>query len=386
MSYIINQTNGQILLTLLDGTADGPNINPGLNKSDMNLFGKNYPSYGEYQNENFVKLLQNFANTTPPTKPLVGQLWYDSSAGFVKVYTGTTFKTLSPITVSTTAPVLPNVGDQWFSATSNQLKIYSGSNWNTVGPAYDASLGISGSIVETVYDTTTAAHTVVKIYNNNNVTAIVSFDSAFTPNVTIPGFSTIYAGMTFSSLNNSGVYGGISADSTKLKGVDGGSYSRKDINETFSANVAIGNGDLSLTSYTGDAHIRNNSLNKDITISVNQGGTLTPALRISGLNNQITIANDPVLSLGVATKNYVDTAIASTVVSYAKIVSPTLSGQPRAPTPAVTDNSTQIATTAFTKNAISATRDALWLGSNKTVSTSAPTTGSGNIGDFWFQI
>ena len=51
MSYAITQTNGQLIMTLLDGTADGPDVNPGLNATDINLIGKNYPGYGQIQNE-----------------------------------------------------------------------------------------------------------------------------------------------------------------------------------------------------------------------------------------------------------------------------------------------------------------------------------------------
>ena len=72
MAYAINTTDGQVLIQILDGTADGPSINPGANSADVDLFGKNYPLYGEFLNENFVKLLQNFANATPPSKPLKG--------------------------------------------------------------------------------------------------------------------------------------------------------------------------------------------------------------------------------------------------------------------------------------------------------------------------
>ena len=72
MSYSLNKTTGELLITLLDGTADGPDINPGQNVADLDLFGKNYPLYGQYLDENFIKLLQNFASTTAPATPLQG--------------------------------------------------------------------------------------------------------------------------------------------------------------------------------------------------------------------------------------------------------------------------------------------------------------------------
>ena len=71
MSYTINRYNGTQIAVVADGTIDAT--------IDLKLIGKNYAGYGEVQNENFVHLLENFANTTQPPKPLPGQIWYDSS-------------------------------------------------------------------------------------------------------------------------------------------------------------------------------------------------------------------------------------------------------------------------------------------------------------------
>ena len=55
MPYTINKTNGTILTDLLDNSVD--NIT-----TDLSLVGKNTANYGELFNENFIKLLENFAN------------------------------------------------------------------------------------------------------------------------------------------------------------------------------------------------------------------------------------------------------------------------------------------------------------------------------------
>ena len=66
MPYTLNRTDGSTLVTLADGVVD--------NTTDLQLVGRNVAGYGEIQNENFVKLLENFASvTTPPSKPQVGQ-------------------------------------------------------------------------------------------------------------------------------------------------------------------------------------------------------------------------------------------------------------------------------------------------------------------------
>ena len=84
MAYNINKTNGDLLVVVEDGTAD-------LNSTSLALIGRNFSGFGEYFNENFIKLLENFANSTQPSAPLVGQLWYDSATQLLKVYNGEDF-------------------------------------------------------------------------------------------------------------------------------------------------------------------------------------------------------------------------------------------------------------------------------------------------------
>ena len=104
MSYTINTTTGQVLITIPDGTADGPEVNQGSNSTNLDLFGKNYPTFGQAQNQNFIRLLQNFANTLAPDKPLEGQLWYD--VGTTVIRSASAFTRL-PISVSAASTVVP---------------------------------------------------------------------------------------------------------------------------------------------------------------------------------------------------------------------------------------------------------------------------------------
>ena len=50
MSYQLNKTDGTLLLDLIDGQIDTASTN-------LTLVGRNYSGYGEYFNENFIKLL-----------------------------------------------------------------------------------------------------------------------------------------------------------------------------------------------------------------------------------------------------------------------------------------------------------------------------------------
>lgn len=78
MAYVINKTNGETLFVVQDGGISSV--------GGLTFFGKKYPNYGKLQNENFLKLLENFSNSTAPTSPLEGQLWWDSANRSIKIY------------------------------------------------------------------------------------------------------------------------------------------------------------------------------------------------------------------------------------------------------------------------------------------------------------
>lgn len=79
MSYVINNTRGQIVAIVPDGT-----INTAA--TPVTLVGRGVTSYGEYENENYVYLLENFANSSAPPNPVLGQLWYNSSTDIISNY------------------------------------------------------------------------------------------------------------------------------------------------------------------------------------------------------------------------------------------------------------------------------------------------------------
>jgi hypothetical protein len=72
MPYTITLTNGTPITTIADATVD--------TTTSLTLLGKNYPGYGTILADNLVHLLENSANITAPSAPLVGQLWYNTNA------------------------------------------------------------------------------------------------------------------------------------------------------------------------------------------------------------------------------------------------------------------------------------------------------------------
>ena len=134
MAYTINNTIGTVLKVLADGTIDTTTL-------DITLIGKGYAGFGERLNENFVKLLENFSNTSEPSNKIKGQLWYDSLNNQLNVYTGSKFKPVGSTTNSTTQPSNAVTGDMWFDTTNNQLYVYGGTSWTLIGPTT-----VSGSL------------------------------------------------------------------------------------------------------------------------------------------------------------------------------------------------------------------------------------------------
>jgi hypothetical protein len=181
MSYTINLTDGALFATIADGTIN--------TTSSMTLVGKNYAGYGQFLDTNFIHLLENASNTTAPGAPLTGQLWWNSGATTLNVYSGTAWKVIGSATASTTAPSgsVSVAGDLWYNSTNAQLNVYTGSSWLLVGPQASAGQGITGAVAATITDTTSTDHVVLELYTANVIVGMVSKDATFTPGSSVPG-------------------------------------------------------------------------------------------------------------------------------------------------------------------------------------------------------
>jgi hypothetical protein len=164
-------------------------------------------------------------------------------------------------------------------------------------------------------------------------------------------------------------------------------YARNDIDSTFYGNIVIGGGNLVISTNVGNGTSKflNNITNGNISFHANVAGASTALLHLNGATGQVTVHQDPTSALDVATKQYIDNNLSANVSLLATIYSPALTGIPTAPNAAPTANTAQIATMSSVHSAISTSNSGAWFGSQKTISTSAPS-GSGNPGDFWFQI
>jgi len=306
MAYTINLTDGSIFATIADGTIN--------TSSSMTLVGKNYAGYGEFLDENFIHLLENSANTTAPSAPLTGQIWWDSSNSNLNVYSGSAWKRIGGATSQASAPSggTSVSGDLWYDSTNAQLKVYTGTAWLLVGPAFTAGTGTTGAIVDTIVDNTAVSHVVIKFYVEDSVVAIMSKDASFTPQTTITGFTTVRPGMTMATIVGSQVplFQGTATDSQLLDGIDSTGFLSSTTNDTTSGTLGVLN-DSGLTvgvdqdaklsvSGAGVVTLANQTSGQNLTFSVNVGGTPTTALTIYGANG--TVAGNQVNA------NYADVA------------------------------------------------------------------------------
>jgi len=287
MAYTINKTSGTILTTVADGTLD--------TTTDITLIGKNFPGYGETLNENFVRLLENFANSASPTSPIAGQLWWDTTNNLLKVYTGTSFKNIGTSTASASSPSSAVVGDLWWDTVNEQLKAYSGTSWVVIGPQFTGLAGTSGSIVEFVTDSLAVSHTIVSLYTANTRVAIISKDATFTPSPAISGFTTISPGINLASAgvipNNA--FTGLATNANTLDGLDSLDFMRSTANTSTTGTLAVNNNNGLTVGVSGDAKI---SVSGSTAFFENQtnGGTYVIRVRDSGgtQTNAITVNNN----------------------------------------------------------------------------------------------
>jgi len=176
MAYILNKTNGSVVATVQDASLDST--------TDLTFLGRNYAGYGEIQNENFLKLLENFNNSSPPTKPIEGQIWYDSLSNRLNIYDGFNWKSVSNLDVSPTDPLDTKTyssGDLWFNNNSEQLYVFNGTNFVLVGPpsAADTLAAWRGSYE---YNTTTIGvkqYTIKAVIGSDDTVAAIVSNSSY---------------------------------------------------------------------------------------------------------------------------------------------------------------------------------------------------------------
>jgi hypothetical protein len=131
MAYALNKSDNGLLITLEDGVVD-------TTTTSLTLIGRNAPTFGERQNENFIRLLENFARATAPGSnvgdavgpPMIGQLWYNVTTKQINVYTGSGadngWKSLGGLVKGLSTDTVANLkqGDFYYATDTETLSIH----------------------------------------------------------------------------------------------------------------------------------------------------------------------------------------------------------------------------------------------------------------------
>ena len=312
MAYTINKTDGTVVVTITDGTVD--------NTTSLQLFGKSYSGFGEGLNENLVKLLENSASTSAPTAPLLGELWFDTSANTIKVYDGSSFKPTGGARSSSTEPSSASAGDLWHKSDDDQIYFYTGSAFQLLGPVFTSGQTLSGWKIETV-TASSVNKTIASMFVGNTRVAVLSKE-AFTPDGGSPtstplaanGFATVASGITL----NSTLGASFSGNSAQASAVDvsgttntsatviaGGNFLRADAADTTTgaltidadAGLLVGDEqELTITASSGDVTIAQTRQDKNLSFTINDGGVTKTPLSFAGSTGNITLTGNTTIT------------------------------------------------------------------------------------------
>jgi hypothetical protein len=291
MAYKINNTFGTLLVTLADGTIDTAT-------TDLTLIGKGYAGFGEKLNENIVKLLENFNNTSAPNNKIQGQLWFDQTNKRLNVYDGTKFKPAGGPTNSASQPTNAVLGDTWFDTANKQLYVYNGTAWTLIGPTTVAGSGVTQVVSEVGADDTGVNQSYLKLVANDAVVGVVS-DRVFTPSSTetngaaliAAGFSAVAQGIQLSSSVSNAKFRGTATNADTLGGVAAANYLRSDANDSTNSSFTIANdtglilgagSDVTMSLSSDNLTIANTTQDKDIIFTVNDGGVAKTLMTLDG--------------------------------------------------------------------------------------------------------
>jgi hypothetical protein len=178
--------------------------------TSLDLVGPGYVAYGQAIAQNFVRLLENFSSPNPPTSPIEGQLWYDTSNPNRKILrinngsaTSARWPSANGIYQQANDPGIQYNqtlidGDIWVDTGNTQLKIRYGNNWTLVGPNVSAGDNKTGSESVSLTSNTGNVYPVILNWINGQVVEIIAYNS-FTPRTVINGFSSLSPGINLTT-------------------------------------------------------------------------------------------------------------------------------------------------------------------------------------------
>lgn len=182
MTYNLKKADGTPFVSLPDNVID-------TQSTGVALIGANAVNFGLYLNENFIYLMQNFANVSAPINPLVGQLWYDTVSANLKYYNGITWKVMVPPFDGAAGTATVSISGQSIALTLAGNQIIYAVSLVSIDPAL---LPSTVSINDTAYSMSArfpqglaAGVTMATDGNNLRFVGVASKANAFASNMTI---------------------------------------------------------------------------------------------------------------------------------------------------------------------------------------------------------
>jgi len=298
MPYIVNFTDNQKQsITVYDNTSN--------TDTSIQFPGRNVTGYGQIIAENFLHLLENFANDTAPINPVEGQLWYDTQAETLKISDGINWKASGSVQTGPVEPAVAqsNVGELWVDTSNQQLYLFTGSRWILVGPVFSTGLR-SGPIVESIEDSDNISRVVLIFYVEDAPVIIFSKDS-FVPKLKIDGFDLLRSGINITSdeidsdLLKSKLWGTASSAENLIVAdspIAASKFLRSDVTNTTefpfiirnNSGITIGTDiNFNLSSTSTASKIYNSAAGSSIDLQINRNGSPYTTLRV--IDNKVGI-------------------------------------------------------------------------------------------------
>jgi hypothetical protein len=293
MAYTVNKTNNSASVSsyiVQDSVLNS--------ETDLKFVGKGYSGYGEVIAENFLHLLENFSNTSAPSKPIKGQLWYDETNQRLKVYSGATFQPLGGATYQSTEPSIASSGDIWIDSDTDQMYFYNGTSHILVGPQSSTNSGLTFPVIVDASDNN---QNVTQLRNNTSLVAtIYDGTTPFTPKTAITGFPTIKPGITLTTAIANVKFNGTATNADALGNKSASSYLTADAADIMTGRFTLDTDDgmflgdqaeLQITVASNDVTMAQTAQDKDLIFTANVSASQTEMIRIDGSTGRIGIKN-----------------------------------------------------------------------------------------------
>ena len=279
MTYTVKRTNGLNPIVIADNTID--------NSTSITLVGRNWSNYGSLLDQNFLQMMENFADATPPANPIAGQLYYNTSLRKLQVFDSVvnSFKSIISVYSNTQAPLAaPVEGDLWldtFVSNHPVLKCYTNAlGWIVVGPPAGAAQLTS----EVLEDAAGNSISVLSMFIQNKRYAILcpnvyqTWAYPFRPvegtppqQKPIPGFSKVYPGFNINSQDDvsNNRFIGQATDSVLLDGLASTQFMRTDVDTQTTGTVNIINANGLVQGSSDNFHLHSDNTDTLFTSNIN---------------------------------------------------------------------------------------------------------------------